>query len=204
MRLKQAVACFWLLTQLGAVGSRSRRCAGSLEVEDAHATKTDLLQKISIESFRGANSIQQLQNQIKDGIKIARDLFIPELSPIQVSQANFDVVAPQVCRIWILHNNGRAWNGLNETMTAIGQDLQAYRSGITPLGRRKVFGLPLKNVSGSRRASPLLLRVAKLQGGQYVGMAVLFKTTGGGVGPGDYKLIEDWIDAFPGRSEVKL
>ncbi len=33
VKLKQAVAAFWLLTQLGAVGSRSRRCAGSLAVQ---------------------------------------------------------------------------------------------------------------------------------------------------------------------------
>jgi CRISPR-associated protein Cmr1 len=203
MRLKQAVACFWLLTHLGAVGSRSRRCAGSLEVEEVHATLEDLLQ-IPLASFRGATSIEELQNQIEDGIKTARSLYIPELSPIQVSQARFDVVAPQICRIWILHNNGSAWNGLDKAMTAIGENLQAYRSGITPLWRRKIFGLPLKNVSGSRVASPLLLRVAKLQGGQYVGMAVLFKTTGGGAGQGGYKLIEDWIDAFPGRQEVNL
>src|SRR2546421_9149932 len=32
-KLKQAVAAFWLLTHLGGIGSRSRRCAGSLAVQ---------------------------------------------------------------------------------------------------------------------------------------------------------------------------
>jgi hypothetical protein len=71
------------------------------------------------------------------------------------------------------------------------------------LWKRKIFGLPLKNISG-RQASPLLLRVTKLQGEQYVGIAVLFKTEGKGIQLGDYKLIEDQMDIFPGRCEVKL
>ena len=33
-QLQRAVAAFWLLTQLGALGSRARRCAGSLTVQE--------------------------------------------------------------------------------------------------------------------------------------------------------------------------
>ena len=59
-------------------------------------------------------------------------------------------------------------------------------------------------IKNDRRASPLMLRVAELQGNRYVGIAVLFKTIGGDVHMEDYKVIEKWINGFRGTVEVML
>ena len=89
-------------------------------------------------------------------------------------------------------------------MERLGENLQSYRSHIA-IERRKIFGLPLPPIIfNKRRASPLLLRVAELQGKKYVGIAVLFKTAGSGVSMGDYKFIEDWVNEFRGKQEVML
>src|SRR5436305_15209269 len=103
-------------------------------------------------------------------------------------------------------------------MKAIGEKLQKFRSSIPSIIKRTILGLPLiirdmkdqelkKQLKEKRRASPLLLRITKLQGSQYVGVAVLFKTnvTGFGITMSDYALIEQWITkAFPSALEVKL
>ena len=89
-------------------------------------------------------------------------------------------------------------------MQAIGESLQSYRSKV-PLKDRGVFGFPLKGVKGvERRASPLLLRVAELQGNKYLGIAVLFKTRYGDVPMRNYGIIEAWANEFRGKKEVPL
>jgi len=89
-------------------------------------------------------------------------------------------------------------------MQRLGENLQSYRSHIA-IERRKIFGLPLPPIIfNKRRASPLLLRVVELQGNRYVGIAVLFKTSGSDVSMGDYKFIEDWVNEFRGKQEVML
>jgi len=192
---KQAIAAFWLLVHLGGVGSRSRRCGGSIIVYSNEKNVAGF-------SFGEPDSISGLQTHLKQGINAARKLC--NIRPEYIRNASFDILARDVCRIWVLHNNSEAWPTPDDALNAIGFSLQAWRKDIEPLWKRKIFGLPLKNVSGERRASPLLLRLIKLQGEQYVGLAVLFKTTGKGIYPNDYQLIEDAIESFPGRSEVKL
>lgn len=89
-------------------------------------------------------------------------------------------------------------------MERLGENLQSYRSRIA-ISRRTIFGLPLPPlIFNRRRSSPLLLRVAELQDKKYVGIAVLFKTSGSDISPGDYKIIEDWIKTFHRRQEVML
>ena len=109
-------------------------------------------------------------------------------------------------------------------MNTIGTRLKEYRSSLEPQ-ERATFGLPVninlpdrdleKALKDNRRASPLLLRITKLGGGGYVGVAVLFKTPAPSIihpnnkrilipAP-DYTLIEKWITtAFPRALEVLL
>jgi hypothetical protein len=95
-------------------------------------------------------------------------------------------------------------------MRDIGASLQDYRREINPIQRRKIFGLPLMGVDNrNRRSSPLLLRITKLQGEQYVGVAVLFKTKAETrteqFSTADYTLIDRWVTQdFPKALEVKL
>lgn len=194
--LKQAVAAFWLLVHLGGVGSRSRRCAGSLIAQPVENGIPGL-------SFDEPASIEELQKHLQQGIETVRKLYA--VNPVSsINNASFDILSRNVCRIWILHNNGEPWHRAYDAMSALASGLQASRQSIVSLWKRQIFGLPLRNVSQDRRASPLLLRVTKLQGEQYVGIAVLFKTTEKGMPSDDYKLIEDGMDKFPGKREVKL
>lgn len=193
-KLNQAIAAFWLLTHLGSVGSRSRRCAGSLAVQVVGSNPTDL-------SFNTPENAQVLKQQIEQGIKDARKLYKTEKRPIR--EAQFDVLAQGACRIWILQDE-QPWQSTELAMQRLGEKLQDYRSHIS-IGRRKIFGLPLPPIIfNKRRASPLLLRVAELQGNRYVGVAILFKTAGSDVFMEDYKLIENWANEFRGKQEVML
>lgn len=194
MKLEQAVAAFWLLTHLGSVGSRSRRCAGSLAVQVVGSNPTVL-------PFNTPENAQALKKQMEDGIKDARKLYQTVKKPIR--EAQFDVLAQGACRIWILQDE-QPWTSTEIAMQRLGEKLQDYRSQI-PIGRRKIFGLPLPPIIfNKRRSSPLLLRVAELQGNRYVGIAVLFKTAGSDVSMADYKLIEEWANEFRGKQEVML
>jgi hypothetical protein len=135
---------------------------------------------------------------------MARSLY--ELQPTSISEAFFDALSQETCHIWILRNNDHPWGSANEAIEHIGESLQDYRSTITPLWKRKIFGLPLKDVDmRSRRASPLLLRLTKLEREQFVGIAVLFKTKSEGLSIADYALIEKWVaQDFPKALQVTL
>ena len=197
-RFKQAIAAFWLLINLGSVGSRSRRCAGSIVVsQPVENNTTDL-------SFETPANVEGLKRKLQDGIAMARSLY--SLSPSWVGgEAGFDALAHNICRIWILQNGQRCWPTPEDAMRDIGESLQDYRASVTPLWMRRIFGLPLKDVDNrARRASPVLLRIVELQNKQYVGIAVLFKTVSKDVAIKDYALIEKWIDTFAGKVEIIL
>jgi CRISPR-associated protein Cmr1 len=195
-KLQQAVAAFWLLTHLGGIGSRSRRCAGSVTAQVTDDNLAGLC-------FDIPKDVEDLQDQISEGIKIAQTLAKQGLhhgALTSAMQASFDTLAQKACKIWILRDGNRAWRTPDAAMRAIGSNLQSYRSDL-PLESRTVFGLPLIGIDNrSRHASPLLLRIVELQGEVYVGIAVLFKTGG----DQNYTLIEKWANSFPGKIEVTL
>jgi CRISPR-associated protein Cmr1 len=204
-KLEQAIAAFWLLTQLGGIGSRSRRCAGSLSIERVKGDNVTAL------PFAAAENTPALKIKLEQGVKAARGIMQQALEaankhPFQqtvIKQAQFDILASEACRIWILQDE-QPWTSAETAMTRLGGDLQSYRSQI-PIAQRKIFGLPLPPIIvNKRRASPLLLRVAELQEKKYVGIAVLFKTIASDVSQEDYKVIENWINAFRGKQEVML
>ncbi len=205
-RLEQAIAAFWFLTHLGGIGSRSRRCAGSLAVQMVEGDNTTTL------PFNTPENAQALKSQIEEGVrkakKIAKEAIEAagkgdQLQQFAVKQTEFDTLAQGVCRIWILQDE-QLWPSAEVAMQKLGESLQNYRSHIA-IAQRKIFGLPLPPIIfNKRRASPLLLRVAELQGKKYVGIAVLFETTGSDVSMGDYKFIEDWVNEFRGKQEVTL
>lgn len=193
-KLKQAVAAFWLLTQLGGIGSRSRRAAGSFAVQADKSSLTDF-------PFQIPANVQALKQQIEQGIELARGLYAGGHSSLR--EARFDILAPEACRIWILQDE-QPWPNAEIAMQRLGERLQDYRSRVL-IGRRKVFGLPLMPIiRDQRRASPLLLRVTELQGNRYVGVAVLFKTISSDVHIEDYTIIERWANEFRGKVEVTL
>ncbi|GCE15845.1 type III-B CRISPR module RAMP protein Cmr1 [Tengunoibacter tsumagoiensis] len=192
--LAQSVAALWLLTHLGGIGSRSRRCAGSLQMTG----------NFSPFPFTIPKTPEELSIQLSDGIREARKIF--GLTSQSIRQPSFDVLSKDNAHIWVLSDTGQPYASIDHAFNDIGTSLQCYRSTISPLARRKIFGLPLMNVDNrSRIASPLQLRLTKLQNGKYVGVAVLFKTHHKNVNVADYALIEKWVELyFPGALKVQL
>ena len=192
VELRQAVNAFWLLTHLGGIGARSRRCAGSLEAEITDSTLQDL-------GFERPQTSTDLQEQLHKGIIAIRKSALKYIHPkevLRITQSSFDILAQPTCQVWLLYDKTRCWTTTDEAMRALGQSLQTYRSSLS-LAEREVFGLPLKP-NLARLASPLLLRISEVQQEGYVGIAVLFKT--GDMAP--YQRIEDWINRFSGKDQV--
>lgn len=199
-KLKQAIAALWLLAHLGGIGSRSRRCAGSLAIK---INKDDMAVACGddIPSFSKPSDAEKLKKHLEEGLERARILC--SVSSPYMSDTLFDVLSPTTCRIWILQKE-RPWRSVEDAMEVIGTSLQSGRRALSPIRLREIFGLPLPGNS-KRRASPLLLRVAKLQEEQYVGVAVLFKTKSAGISMSDYARIESWIAKdFPRALQVTL
>lgn len=241
----QAVASFWLLTYLGGIGSRSRRGGGSLGLVETSGWEEE-------PRFQTSTTPEGFHDFLSAGLSAARRLCTRH-PPAALRYADFDVLAPELCRIWILQD-ATPWTTAKQALEAIGSRLMAFRAekepdhaGVArwltgsqiPTVERAIFGLPIQfryssGLSGfvqgaehDRRASPLLLRVAKLGGAspRYVGVAVLFKSqflrggehlksknratnrpiyTGSPTeqGPG-YGLIEQWVQReFPQALEV--
>ncbi|MBI2863667.1 MAG: type III-B CRISPR module RAMP protein Cmr1 [Chloroflexi bacterium] len=227
-------AALWLLVQLGGLGSRSRRTAGSLG-----AKPTDLGDGLRLangdspEAFskvlgRGITTIRQ---------RLARDIPSGSLGAVPA----FDVIQPEHCSVWVIAEE-RLWATADAAVEAIGVKLREFRSRRQPDSarvaawlngdqietvQRAVFGLPLPfrysslgsaTVQGSnhqRRASPLWLKIARLDK-QYVGVATLFRSAFLPEGeklrargplalpPADYGLIEQFVGEFRRHLEVKL
>lgn len=192
---KYAAAALWLLLNLGGVGSRSRRTAGSL-------SPADLL------NFEGLQfqmpAVQNLQ-QAAEFLRNNLDLMRGWLSPAAfTSKPQFDVLSPEYCRIWVLG----IWPTSNDAIRAMGERLrERLRSEPDHINvanwlngkpiaeiKRSAFGLPIqyrysnhgprgilqarminnKSTKFDRRASPLWLKITKTADGKYVGVATLF------------------------------
>lgn len=222
--LQQAESAFWLLTHLGGIGSRSRRCGGNLTVTSVAGATSGLpfCQPITPEGF---------QAQLEQGIVKIRALYGKKES-VKEHKARYDILAPGTCRIWVLLNNVSPWEDAPQAVADIGEKLQQYRRTIPSLQNRKIFGIPVMNLTydekGKRKskpiriergtgsnvdrvASPLHLRLSALdtsQGKGYVGVATLFKTKWADMSDAEYQLyglIENWIAKdFPQAIEVQL
>ncbi|HDQ72525.1 MAG TPA: type III-B CRISPR module RAMP protein Cmr1 [Chloroflexi bacterium] len=191
----RASAALWLLTQLGALGSRSRRGAGSLCVTEEPG-------QADLPPFKPPPAVRDLQAQLESGLRQIRESLV--MTGSVRTPPRFDVLAPGACNVWILAD-GRPWSTWQQALDGIGGQMRDFRSrrrpdyetmrdwmkrGATPRTvERAAFGLPLPFrysrggpfdvVQGSqhdRRSSPLWLRVTKLGNGQHVGVATLFKS----------------------------
>lgn len=194
-KLRQAGAALWLLVQLGALGARSRRGAGSLVA--CHASGAQELPE-----FKPPSSARELQTQIENGLK--QICALVSRSGSCSSPSSFDVLAPELCRCWVIAEK-QPWASYQSALDGIGaqmRDFRGYRRpdhdtvrGWMELGRtpptveRAAFGLPLpfrysrggpfdvvQGQKHDRRSSPLWLHVTRLSNGRYVGVATLFKS----------------------------
>src|SRR3989442_8725717 len=198
-RLNQAIAAFWLLTHLGGIGSRSRRCAGSLTARVTNDGSMYTLPNELSSLFNPVNSAKALQEQLAKGIVAARKQYGFEGEVEQTAQ-QFDTLTKKACSIWVFQKYQTPWRQVDYAMDDIGKSLRDYRKNIKPVEKRKIFGLPINSekmpseYENMRMASPLLLSLSQLQNGDYVGIAVLFKALDKDKSQPDYPLIERLIE----------
>lgn len=190
--LKQAIAALWLLANFGSIGFRSRHGAGNLEIESITNTSTIEDTKVDYFSFDQPTTITDLKNLLEQGLREARELY--HLGNFSTEKASFEVLSSHTCNIWMLQNQ-KPWDSPTAALNAIGDSLRRYKIP------------PLQGKAGKRRASPLILRITKLQDvhkEQYAGIAILFKTDAP-VPPGYYERIENWVRTnFPSALEVTV
>src|SRR5258708_22133275 len=77
-KLEGAIAAFWLLITLGGLGSRSRRCAGSLAAIKTTKSVPNL-------SFAEARDAQDLQRILRQGIQEVRRMYTSQLAVVKNS-----------------------------------------------------------------------------------------------------------------------
>lgn len=199
-KIEQAAAALWLLVQLGGVGSRARRTAGSLSATWPEGCVWG--------RFADAVDVAGAASALGRGLQVVKTTFKSK-GPISLGPlSEFDVLHPSVCRIWVLD----VWPNAEAAVDAIGSALRRFRDHrepdhtqvarwlngeSIPTVERAVFGLPLPyrysdgRTSGvvqaataaggrdaviDRRASPLWLKVSKAGKDRYIGVATLFKS----------------------------
>ena len=155
--LAEAEAALWLITNLGGVGMRARRCGGSVQ-----------------EYRKTWESVEALNTYLAEGIREKRLLFGGTLQT-----QKYDCLHPNTCRVWVLP---KEYASCKDALEDIGTKMKAFRAAQRPDHNRKnaIFGLPImhdpETRSVKRRSSPLWLRITKLDNGSYVGVATLFKS----------------------------
>jgi CRISPR-associated protein Cmr1 len=200
--LEKAAAALWLVANLGSLGSRANRGAGSIEAREENPVG-DL-------SFRHCSTVDKLQEYLADGVRRCLSLISGSTTWRALADVpNYDVLAPGAAEIWVVSTPSNGWETAMKALEGIGSKLRDYRSHRSPLGRadhdavldwlegggktpqikRAVFGLPIPfrysgggpgdviiPVQGERRASPLRIRITRLATGRYVGVLTLFKS----------------------------
>lgn len=200
--LEKAIAALWLVANLGALGSRANRGAGSIEIRSENP--------IGGLSFGICPTVDELQQYLVGGILQCLSLISGSNTWQAFPQVpDYDVLAPGVAEIWVVSSQPNGWGTAMGALEGIGARLRDYRSHRSPLGRadhdavldwleggeeapqikRAAFGLPIPfrysdggpadvivPAHGDRRASPLRIRITRLATGRYVGVLTLFKS----------------------------
>lgn len=192
----------WLLSHLGAIGSRSRRGAGAIQVQSC-----DLPERFA--GWPGldiqATSASSLQAELEHGLTFFRSQL--EAKPIAASHpTEFDTLSPGACEILVMPEEYSSWK---DALNAIGRKFQIFRNKCRPdydtvknaiLGgrtlaapvERATFGLPipyyyrsitppnnqatLQARTTDRRSSPLIFRPVQLKTGKVVIVLIWFKS----------------------------
>ncbi len=173
-QLKKVIAALWLLGHFGGVGTRARRGLGNLAISPQGTYKVPV-------SFQPP-TLAELQGFLTQGLQLIGQLYQPHFWP-GTAQASFDALLPSDCKIWVLEP-GKSHSDAYTAFSALNNP----RNTLRWQPRRP----------SQRLACPLVLRVVRLDKGQYTGVGVLFQATT------YYRIIKPWLRAhFPGRQEVK-
>lgn len=202
LRFQEAYVALWLWAYLGGLGSRARRAGGNLQIVKADGTAA---LPANLPLMVTAKTPQEFVRDLSSGINHCRQLLAQNHPKGTVSKPSaFDVLAPNVCRIWVLDKTYRGWDeavnefgGIYQSFRSRRQpDYQTVKTAITsgktlsaPV-ERAAFGLPIQFYYSSldglsaglqsehydRRSSPLSVRVVRLANGTYGVLLVWFNS----------------------------
>ncbi len=202
--IKKASAALWLMGNLGAIGARANRGAGSFQVAIEDNT-------LNFPVYRACRSLEELQSFLCEGILQCLQAVTGEATNWRTFDhlPLYDILSPNTAEVWIVADNEGGWNSYQQALNGVGEkfrDFRNHRAGIGkkdhdavlewlakggegPEIQRAVFGLPLpfrysqggpgdviQPSNSTRRASPLKIRITRLTTGSYVGVLVLFKS----------------------------
>jgi CRISPR/Cas system CMR-associated protein Cmr1 (group 7 of RAMP superfamily) len=215
IEMRRAVASLWLASNLGSIGARASRCAGSFGVVSAQ-------QFNHAPAFNACTTVEELKQYLGQGLRQSLQALGVGTTWHTHPTHDFDALSPTTSTIWIVPNDGKPWATPMEAVNGLGEKLRNFRthhnaSGVgghdhdevldwlegktnKPDIQRAVFGLPIPfkysnggpqdvliSEESDRRSSPLHMRVTKLSNNTYVGVLVLMKSDF--LGPGvDLKL----------------
>jgi CRISPR-associated protein Cmr1 len=245
--LNKAKAAFWLLANLGALGARANRGAGSIQGIPRSAVDDS-------PEFRLCRSVDDLKSYLSAGVRQCLSVVSNGTGTWRVlgeKMPSFAILSPGTAEVWVVAGAQDGWESFTDALNGIGSKLRDYRSHRAPVGRadhdavlrwleeggvgpqvkRAAFGLPISfryseggpsdvlvPETSDRRASPLRIRVTRLETGRYVGVLALFKSRfleestnlrlqtrkWKAPPPTDYKIIQDFVQTFEVRRRVTL
>lgn len=206
-RLFLALGAFWLLANLGGLGSRSRRGFGSVVVVSAEPEIPPALPPFPV---RDRNS-KELASSLAGGLGKLWGLYSQYAARKPSSKTSYwegttlpeyDILAKGVARVRVASFcNTSDWK---DVLDKLGQKLRECRRP-TNVQQPQIFGLPSPGYK-NRRASPLLFKVVRFCTGKYGAVLTLFKAEflpGVRRGNWDYKVLDKFLDDVDG-DEVPL
>ena len=193
----------WLLANLGGLGARSRRGAGSLRIVRVDGEVPNGVPRLT----KVSGSAKELQESLSAGLTEVRraiSTLAEGGSPVAPGiPSQFSILHPAVCHMYVLD---RTWPTWEQALDEVGRAYRAFRTRREPdygevkallrdrrrsieTVERAAFGLPLQfsyrslrgaraTVGGrehDRRASPLLFKVHRLAAGEYAVLLVFFR-----------------------------
>lgn len=187
--LKQAAAALWALLHLGGMGTRSRRGMGSLMA--TAATPIDGLPAFA----SGADSPEALQRHLQAGLRAVCQVVSGPAQPPRPSA--YSLMSDKHARVAVVRQTWPSWQA---ALGDLGQRMASYRKekglfprqadiggGVpAPPADRATFGLPILYFGGDvlepqgvgqergRRASPLLINIARLSDNRYTIVLTFF------------------------------
>ncbi len=202
--LKKAAAALWLLANLGAIGARVSRGAGSFQALLKSPAEDLLVLKL-------CQSVDELCLFLSKGIRQCLSLICDDSGGWSTFEEMpcYDVLSPTTAEVWVVGTASTGWGSFVEALNGIGEKLRDFRSHRFPLGqgdhnavldwlegrgrnpqiKRAAFGLPIPfrysgsglsdviiSELGDRRVSPLRIRISRLTTGKHVGILTFFKS----------------------------
>jgi CRISPR-associated protein Cmr1 len=153
---------FWALLTLGGMGVRSRRGFGSLRL----VSITSSWEKANhLKQYPKIETIEDWWNLLEEGLEITNDLFT------NAHQNDHFHIGKGTRFLLLGSDNEKGFNSWFDALDRFGENLQTARDKMNP-SEKAAIGLPIqgfrvKGKKSARGASPLSMRVVKVEDAYY-------------------------------------